>query len=127
MKACALVVVLIACGSKDPPPEMPSNVAVVHDAGPPDAGRDHIEDVLAMMASFRTVMCKCHDKPCADAVQQRMTDWATQESRDAGKRSAEKLSDDAMKRMAQIGQEYGECMMKALTPNVGSGASPATP
>ncbi len=125
MRLFVVVVALVACGGKEPPPPTPvSNVVIVPDAGPPDARLDDVEVVLATMASFKNDMCKCPDKACADQVQERMTKWATEMAQAAGDRVPPRMSDDAAERMTAIGQEYGECMVKAMTPQTGSGATP---
>jgi hypothetical protein len=120
MKLRALVlVVFVACGGKEPAPVAPppSNVSAIvvgPDAGPPDAPMDEIDVVMATMSGFRDDMCKCADKPCADAVQERMTKWSTKMATEAGERQSRKATEEEMRRMTDIGQGYGECMAKAM-------------
>ncbi len=71
---------------------------------------------LAKMSEFADMMCKCLDKACADAVQERMTKWAT----DAAAKdewSKTKPDEATMKKMTELGEKYAGCMNKAFGPS----------
>jgi hypothetical protein len=108
---------LVACGGKEPPPATPpSNVVAVPDAGPPDAAPlTGIALVVATFSGFRDDMCKCVDKACADEVQDRMTKWSMKMAKEASSESSQKPDEATMKLMTEVGQQYGECMTKAMT------------
>ena len=111
MKRCALVVALVACGGKETAPRSPpSNVVAVPDAGPPDAALDLLDSVAAM-TGFRDDMCKCTDKACADAVQERLNAWSIQM---AALQDGRKATEAELEQMTKIGQGYGECLAKAM-------------
>ena len=120
MKRWAVIVVLVACGGKDPPPAPPpSNFVAVPDAGPPDAPMSDNQIVIQAFTAFRDDMCKCVDKACADAVQERMTKWSVKMANEA-EQNRDKPSEEGMKRLTEIGTQYGECMVKAMTPVPGA-------
>jgi hypothetical protein len=122
MRACVFLV-LIACGGKDTAPPAPvSNVVAgpAIDAAGPDA-KTHFEEVVAAFTGFRDDMCKCADKACADAVQDRMAKW-TQNIAERASDFEPQADEGTVKLLTEIGTAYGECMTKALT--AGSGAGP---
>jgi hypothetical protein len=70
-------------------------------------------EALAKMSEFADSMCLCKDKACAEAVQERMTKWSTDMAAKAGSARDEKPSDEMIKKMTTIGQQYAECMTSA--------------
>jgi hypothetical protein len=90
-------------------------------------------EAVAKMTEFKDEMCKCKDKACADKVQESMTKWSTEMAAKAGDKKEPAKADEAtMKKMTEVGQQYGECMTKAMsagaeTPPAGSGSDTAAP
>ncbi len=78
-------------------------------------------EAMAKMGEFKDEMCKCTDKKCADAVQDKMNKWSAENAKSAGDKP-EKPSDEDMKKMQEVGTKYGECMAKAM-----GGGDMATP
>jgi hypothetical protein len=116
MKWCLLVVVCVACGGKETasPAAPSSNVVIVPDAAPPDAPKDEVERMTEMMVGFRDNMCKCTDKACAEAVQERMTTWSAKMAEQESQHPSRKATDTELEQMTEIGRGYGECLMKAV-------------
>ncbi len=86
-------------------------------------------EAMAKMGEFKDDMCKCTDKKCADAVQDKMNKWSADNAKSAGDKP-EKPSDEDMKKMQEVGTKYGECMAKAMgagdmatPPSAGSAAA----
>ena len=71
-------------------------------------------DVAAKMGEFRDQMCKCTDKACADKVTESMAKW-TQDNAKEGAKEAAKPSEEDMKKMTAISEEYSKCMQKVMT------------
>lgn len=68
---------------------------------------------LAKMSEFRDRMCTCKDQACVDAINKDMTEWGAQE---AAKAKGEVKMDSSEKKLAtRIGEEIGECTLRALT------------
>ncbi len=91
-------------------------------------------EAVAKMTEFKDEMCKCKDKACADKVQESMTKWSTEMAAKAGDKKEPAKADEAtMKKMTEVGQQYGECMTKAMSagaetpPPAGSDGSAAAP
>lgn len=119
MKLLVVSVVLVACGSKEPPPASPpSNVVITPDAAiaPPDAMEDPVAAVMAKMNGFADAMCACRDKTCAEGVQEDMTKWSTKMAAEAGDHPSRKATEAELEQMTGIGRRYGECMSKVMTP-----------
>ncbi|MBA3465488.1 MAG: hypothetical protein H0T46_36485 [Deltaproteobacteria bacterium] len=74
---------------------------------------DEIELAMAKFDEFRNKMCACKDKACADTVQDDMNQWSRENARTAGDRPV-KPAEAQMKKMQEIGTQYGECMAKAM-------------
>jgi len=70
-------------------------------------------DVSAKMAEFRDQMCKCTDKACADKVMESMAKW-TQDNAKEGNKEAAKPTEEDMKKMTAISEEYSKCMQKVM-------------
>ena len=71
-------------------------------------------DMTAKMTEYKNQMCACKpgDKVCADKVNEDMKKWSEQHAK-----SGEHKADPEMaKKMEPITKEFGECMMKAMTP-----------
>jgi hypothetical protein len=81
-------------------------------------------EAMAKMGEFKDQMCKCADKACADKVQASMTDWSASMAKKGGDKEA-KPDEATMKKMTEIGEEYGKCMAKAM--GAGGDAPPADP
>jgi hypothetical protein len=73
-------------------------------------------EAVAKMTEFKDQMCACKDKACADKVQESMTKWSTDMAAKAGDKKDQKADEATMKKMTEVGQAYGECMTKAMTP-----------
>ena len=69
-------------------------------------------EAMAKMGEFKDKMCKCSDKACADGVQAEMTKWSSDMAGKAKK--DEKVDEATMKKMTELGEEYGKCMAKAM-------------
>ncbi len=85
-------------------------------------------EAVAKMTEFKDEMCKCKDKACADKVQESMTKWSTEQAAKAGDKKDVKADEATMKKMTEVGQQYGECMTKAMsagaeTPPAGDGSA----
>jgi len=72
-------------------------------------------EAVAKMTEFKDDMCKCKDKACADKVQENMTKWSTDMAAKAGDKKDQKADEATMKKMTEVGQQYGECMTKAMS------------
>lgn len=79
------------------------------------SSRGGIAAALAKMGEFAHSMCQCTDKACADAVQERMTKWAT-DAANNDEWSKQKPDEATMKKMTEVGQKYAECMTTAMAP-----------
>lgn len=85
-------------------------------------------EAVAKMTEFKDQMCACKDKACADKVQESMTKWSTEMAAKQGDKKEAKTDEATMKKMTEVGQQYGECMTKAMSAGAepaGSGAAPA--
>lgn len=71
-------------------------------------------DVTAKMGEFRDQMCKCTDKACADKVTEAMAKW-TQDNAKEGAKEAAKPTEEDVKKMTAISEEYSKCMQKVMT------------
>lgn len=115
MKRAVVVLGLVACGGKEPTPvALPSNVAADPVGGSPDATKNRIALAVEAFTGFRDEMCKCLDRACAYAVQERMTKWSTKMAEEAGERPTRTTNDEAAQ-MTELGQAYGDCMTKAMS------------
>jgi hypothetical protein len=82
-------------------------------------------EAVAKMTEFKDQMCACKDKACADKVQEGMTKWSTEMAAKAGDKKEAKTDEATMKKMTEVGQAYGECMTKAMTPAADGSAAAA--
>jgi hypothetical protein len=80
-------------------------------------------DVAAKMGEFRDQMCKCTDKACADKVTESMAKW-TQDNAKEGSKEAAKPTEEDMKKMTAISEEYSKCMQKVMTASAPPPAAP---
>jgi hypothetical protein len=62
------------------------------------------------MTEFKDVMCRCKNKACADKVTEEMTRW----SQDMAKKMSVRVSDDDMKKMEGITEEFTQCATRAM-------------
>ena len=69
---------------------------------------------MEKMREFKDKMCACKDKACADKVQDEMARWSTEMARSAAEHE-ERLDEQQMKEMTEVGTQYGECMVKILS------------
>lgn len=115
-----LVLVLAGCWtSSSPEPAHP----VTETAPPPRpvrVERPPRDPVITAMERFRDQMCSCKDKACADGVQDDMTKWAMVQAREMRDRKANEMDDDAIQRMTSVTEDYGKCMMAAMTAGSGT-------
>lgn len=85
-------------------------------------------EAVAKMTEFKDQMCACKDKACADKVQESMTKWSQDMAAKAGDKKEAKTDEATMKKMTEVGQQYGECMTKAMSAGAtapeGSAAAP---
>ncbi len=80
-----------------------------------DREQAQLQRVIAQFEHFTDEMCTCTDTACAQAVNQRMTTWATEMSKE-DPRPARDIDKATMEHMTQIGMRMGECTQKAMTP-----------
>lgn len=73
----------------------------------------NIEAAIAKMGEYARRVCACVDKACADKVQEDLTAWSVEMVKSSSIKDA-KPTEDQMKRMADVGTTYGECMAKLL-------------
>lgn len=113
MKLVCAVLVLVACGGKEPAPATPpTNVVATPDAGaPPDATLDTIQATLAKVTEFKNLMCACKDRACAESVAKDLDTWSTAMAQSAISQDA---TEAQVKQMAELGTAYGECMAKLI-------------
>ena len=71
-------------------------------------------DQIAAMTQFKDKICACNDKACADKVTQEMSVWGNSHQ-------DSKLSQEDMKRAAEIGDEIGKCIAKLYSTATGTG------
>jgi hypothetical protein len=88
-------------------------------------------DMMAKMTEFKDQMCKCTDKGCADKVNEAYMKWGQDMAKEAGEnKEPPKMSEEDMKKNADVAKAYAECMMKAsganaaMTPPAGDKAAP---
>lgn len=109
------VLALAACGSKSPPPPV-QNAAPAGPAepvaAPAPAPKSEIEVAMARFQDLTDKMCGCSDKTCADGVQNEMTRWSEEMSKQGSE--PPKPSEAEMKRMTDIGMKYADCMTRAM-------------
>jgi hypothetical protein len=79
-------------------------------------------DVIAKMETLQKSMCDCKDKACADKVNEEMTKWGTEMSKNA--KPGDKPDPDMAKKSADVMTKYTECMTKAMMAGAG-GDKPA--
>ena len=75
-------------------------------------------DFMAKAGEFRDKMCKCTDKGCADGVDADMMKWQGEN------KEAPKMSDEDMKKGAEIKKAYDDCKAKAVPPPPPTPAAP---
>ena len=88
-------------------------------------------DLMAKMTEFQKQMCACTDKACADKVNEAYMKWGQDMAKEAGEnKEPPKMSEEDMKKNADVAKAYAECMMKAsganaaMTPPAGDKAAP---
>ena len=71
-------------------------------------------DMTAKMTEYKNQMCACKagDKACADKVNEDMKKWSDEHAKGA----EHKADPEMAKKMEPITKEFGDCMMKAMTP-----------
>lgn len=70
--------------------------------------------VMAKMTELKDKMCACADPACAQQVSDEMTRWSQEMSKE--QRKPPKLSDAEIDKFAEIGEQMGQCMQKAMSP-----------
>ncbi len=72
-------------------------------------------EAVAKMEGFQKSMCDCKDKACADKVNEDMSKWGTEMSKNAGAAKADDKPDPELaKKSADIMTKYTECMTKLM-------------
>jgi hypothetical protein len=94
----ALLVLVVACGSPQPPPS----------ANP--APRIDAEQMLSKTAEFRDAMCKCADVGCYQKVMDAMTAWLEE----TAKSPEPTMTEDETKRWTEIDHQLKECSARLL-------------
>lgn len=89
-------------------------------AGHGSASPDLEQKTLAALSDFKGKMCACKDKACADSVRQQMNTWGEQL---ASKHPEFRPSPDTAKRLAEITNDYMNCMLKLAGDNSGGSGS----
>ncbi len=79
-------------------------------------------EAVAKMESFQKAMCDCKDKACADKVNEDMSKWGSDMSKNAGAGKEDKPDPDLAKKSADIMTKYTECMTKLMMAGMGSGS-----
>jgi hypothetical protein len=69
---------------------------------------------MAKMSEFADAMCACKDRACTDVVQESMTRWSADMAAKGDHRMDDRPDEAAMKKMTEIGQQYAECMTRAM-------------
>lgn len=113
MKLVCAVLVLVACGGKEPAPVTPpTNAVSTPDAGaPPDATLDTVEANIAKMVEFKNLMCACKDRACAESVVKDLETWGAAMAQSA---ISQEATEAQVKQMGELGAAYGECMAKQI-------------
>jgi len=70
------------------------------------------DDAIKAMDGFKTRMCECKDKACADDVQKDMKEWG-QKMKDSDMKKDD-LSDDQKAKVKDITKEMMGCMLKLM-------------
>jgi hypothetical protein len=73
------------------------------------------EQVFAQFTGFETAMCKCTNKQCADSVMDGVNKWATTIAKEQPQKSSQP-TEEQMKRMSTVAEQFGQCMTKAMSP-----------
>jgi hypothetical protein len=73
-----------------------------------------IADAMVKMVEFKDKMCVCKDKPCADKVVDEMSKWSQEMAANADPDT--KASDDDIKKMQEVTEQFTNCATKAMTP-----------
>lgn len=81
------------------------------------------DNPLAMMTEFADDMCACHDRACADQVNDRMMKWGQEMARNAGSRAASVNGEEA-KQIATISERFSVCLTAVFTTPNAQGATP---
>ncbi|MBA3452539.1 MAG: hypothetical protein H0T42_05510 [Deltaproteobacteria bacterium] len=115
LSLCAALCLAACGGTQAPPPPVhneapPAPVVVVVEPPPP---KSEMEVAFAKMEQFANEMCRCTDRTCADRVQASLTQWAQEMAKQDSEPT--KPTEADMKRMTEVGQQYAECMTKAMT------------
>ena len=65
------------------------------------------------MLGFKDQMCACHDKACADHVQDDLVQWSSEMAKSPDMRPGS-FTEEQMRAMQDLGTNYAECMMAAM-------------
>ena len=85
-------------------------------------------EAMNKMGEFKDKMCACKDAKCAQSVSDDMTKWGQEQSK--AMTEPPKLSDEQVKQATDIGEQMGNCMVKAMgadTPTTNEQADPKAP
>jgi hypothetical protein len=118
-----LLAVLAACGGSTasapppvttPPPAAPPPVEAKPDGRPPCVKAD-AACVIGTFTYFKSKMCACTDKACADAVHNDVTAWG-QEMATRQSEETPKPTEPETKAITDVVNQYSECMVKVMMP-----------
>lgn len=70
-------------------------------------------EAMAKMTDFKNKMCDCKDNACATKVSDEMAKWGKEQT-DNNKGEAPKMSEEDQKKFANISEDMGKCMQKAM-------------
>lgn len=99
--------------------------------------KDAMKEAMTKMEGFKTAMCACKDKGCAEKVDKDMKSYSDS-MKGKGEKDA-KMSADDEKKMMQMVADYSKCQQTAMGPEMGAppaggegappagGAAPADP
>jgi len=85
--------------------------------------KDAMKEAMTKMEGFKTAMCACKDKACAEKVDKDMKSYSDS-MKGKGEKDA-KMSADDEKKMMQMVADYSKCQQTAMGPEMG--APPADP
>jgi hypothetical protein len=82
------------------------------------------DEPLAMMTLFTDQMCACHDRACADGVNDHMMAWGQQMAKNAGDK-IKPVSGEEAKQIAEVAERFSKCLTAIATAAMnGSAATP---
>lgn len=130
--AAALVAAGCYRSSPPPPPPPTERPRPAYEEPPPPSARyrpprpatparSAIGEALVKLNELTNDMCACTDRTCADAVQQELTRWSEEMSKDRD--AYEKPTEEELEEATRVTQRLSSCMMTAM----GHGPPPPPP